>query len=213
MDIAWIGHGAFRLRGRDAAVVMDPCPSSTGFRLNRPRAEIVTVSNAAPEFSWVQGVAGDPLQLNAPGEYEAKQVLVTGVRTPRSKREDSDGYNTAFVITIDNVTVVHLGDLGALLTADEVEILSQADVALVPTGGHGHLDAAAAAQVVSTLEPKLVIPMLYKAGPERERLDTVEPFLKEMGAQKSEVLENHVNVTASGLPEHTTVQVLTPRGD
>ncbi len=213
MDIAWIGHSAFRLRGRDAAVVMDPCPSSTGFRLNRPRAEIVTVSNAAPEFSWVQGVAGDPLQLDAPGEYEAKQVLVTGVRTPRPQRAGGDGYNTAFVITIDAVAVVHLGDLGALPTADEVEMLGQADVALVPIGGHGHLDAAAAAQVVSTLEPKLVIPMLYKAGPETELLDTVEPFLKEMGAQKPETLENHVNVTASGLPEHTTVQVLSPRGD
>ncbi len=213
MDIAWIGHSAFRLRGRDAAVVMDPCPSSTGFRLNRPRAEIVTVSNTALEFSWVQGVADVPRELNAPGEYEVKQVLVTGIRTPLPKHRHGDGYNTAFVITIDDVTVVHLGDLGALPTADEVEVLSQADVALVPIGGHGHLDAAAAAQVVSTLEPKLVIPMLYKAGPERELLDKVEPFLKEMGAQKPETMENHVNVTVSSLPEHTTVQALAPRGD
>ena len=213
MDIAWIGHGAFRLRGRDAAVVTDPCPSSTGFRLNRPRAEIVTVSNTASEYSWVKGVGGKPIQLNAPGEYEIKNVLVTGVRTLLPPRKRAKGYNVAFVITLDEIVVAHLGDLGALPLPDQVEELSQADVALVPVGGNGHLDAAAAAQIVGTLEPKLVIPMLYKAGSESERLDKIEPFLKEMGAQMPKSIDNHVNITASGLPEHTTVQVLAPRGD
>ena len=96
MDIAWIGHAAFRLRGRDAAVVLDPCPSSSGFRLGRPQADIVTVSNPAPEHSWVKGVGGDPKPLAAPGEFEIKNVLVTGVVTdpPSESREDR---NVAFV--------------------------------------------------------------------------------------------------------------------
>lgn len=212
MDLAWIGHGSFRLRGRDAAVVTDPCPSSTGFRLNRPRAEIVTVSNAAPEFSWVEGVAGEPFQLDAPGEYEVKNVLIASIRTPLA-RKGAEGHNLAFVITVDDIVIVHLGDLGALPPTDQIEELSQADVALVPVGGHAHLDAAAAAQVISRLEPKLVVPMLYKAGPETEPLDTIELFLKEMGAQMPETLENHISITAGSLPEHTTVQVLGPRGD
>ena len=134
MDLAWIGHGSFRLRGRDAAVVTDPCPSSTGFRLNRPRAEIVTVSNAAPEFSWVEGVAGEPFQLDAPGEYEVKNVLIASIRTPLA-RKGAEGHNLAFVITVDDIVIVHLGDLGALPPTDQIEELSQADVALVPVGG------------------------------------------------------------------------------
>ena len=79
MDVAWIGHAAFRLRGRDAAVIMDPAPSSTGFRLNRPQADIVTVSNNEPGHSWIKGVGGNPICLDSPGEYEIINVLVTGV--------------------------------------------------------------------------------------------------------------------------------------
>ena len=101
MDIARIGHAAFRLRGRDASVVMDPAPSSTGFRLNRPQADVVTVSNGAEAHSWITGVAGDPRSLTGPGEYEIKNVLVTGVPTPgpTANGESESSQNIAFKST------------------------------------------------------------------------------------------------------------------
>lgn len=212
MDIAWIGHAAFRLRGRDAAVVLDPCPSSSGFRLGRPQADIVTVSNPAPEHSWVKGVGGDPKPLAAPGEFEIKNVLVTGVVTdpPSESREDR---NVAFVVTIDDVVVAHLGDLREEPSAESLEELSRADVLLVPVGGNGHLDAKTAVKIVGPIDPRLVIPMLYKVGPEKAKLDKVDAFLSAMGAAAPSDLENHVNVTRADLGEHTNVQVLAPRGD
>lgn len=220
MDIAWIGHAAFRLRGRDSAVVTDPCPSSTGFRLNRPQADVVTVSTPAPAHSWWEGVAVDALRvLRRPGEYEIGGVLLTGISTPLAAPAGAAGKgepperNTAFVITIDEIVVAHLGDLGGLPGTDQIEELSRAHVALVPVGGHGHLDAALAAKVVSALEPRLVIPMLYRVGSEKEELDPLEPFLKEMGAKMPAELDNHINLTPGNLPEHTTVHVLAPRGD
>ena len=212
MDIAWIGHAAFRLRGREAAVVLDPCPSSTGFRLGRPQADVVTVSNPAPEHSWVKGVGGDPKPLAAPGEFEIKNVLVTGVVT----NPPSDGpkaRNVAFVVTIDDIVVAHLGDLREEPSPESLEELSRADVLLVPVGGNGHLDAKTAVKVVGSIDPRLAIPMLHKVAPEKAKLDKVDAFLSAMGAAAPETLENHVNITHGGLGEHTDVQVLAPRGD
>jgi L-ascorbate metabolism protein UlaG (beta-lactamase superfamily) len=227
MDIAWIGHAAFRLRGREAAVVLDPCPSSTGFRLGRPQADIVTISNPAPEHSWDKGVAGEPVRLDAPGEYEIHNVLITGVVTndhAAAAPDEPPARNVAFVVTIDDVIVAHLGDLRGEPSPRAMEELSRADVLLVPVGGNGRLDAKTAVKVAGAIDPRLVIPMLHKVGPETATLDTVDRFLSAMGLSAAgrgdaeaggapAQLDNHINVTRAGLGEHTAVQVLAPRGD
>ena len=210
MDIAWIGHAAFRLRGREAALVTDPCPSSTGFRLGRPQADIVTISTPDPAHIWFQGVAGDPVRLDAPGEYEIKNILVTGVACGGRNGEPP---NTCFVLTIDDVIVAHLGDLRHEPDAAAMDELSRAQILLVPVGGRGHMDASRAARVVAALEPAIAIPMLYAVPEATVDLDGIEPFLKAMGTSAPGTLENHINVTAGGLPERPMVQVLTPRGD
>ena len=148
MDIAWYGHAAFRLRGREAAVVMDPCSPETGFRLNRPGADIVTISRPQDSaHNWVEGVtlesSGLQRALDAPGEYEIKRVLATGVRTPG--REGSR--NVAFVVTIDEVIVAHLGDLQEMPERAALEELQRADVILMPCGGGAHLSPQAAAGI------------------------------------------------------------------
>lgn len=214
MDIAWIGHAAFRLRGRDAAIVMDPAPSSTGFRLNRPQADIVTVSNDAPGHSWSAGVGGEWKHcLSGPGEFEIKNVLVTGVETSGGQDQSNAGRNVAFVVTIDDLIVAHLGDITATPSPAALEELNRADVVLLPIGGNGHMDAAGAVEVMGMLEPPLVIPMLYKAGSETATLDGVEMFLKATGASMPETVDNHVNLTRRDLSETTTVLVLNPRGE
>ena len=214
MDIAWIGHAAFRLRGRDAAVVMDPAPSSTGFRLNRPQADIVTVSNDAPEHSWSAGVGGKWQHcLSGPGEFEIKNVLVTGVETPGGQNQVNPRRNIAFVVTIDDLIVAHLGDMTAAPLPAALEELNRADVVLLPIGGNGHMDAASAVELIGMLEPPLVIPMLYKAGSETATLDGVEAFLKATGASMPETVDTHVNLTRRDLSETTTVLMLNPRGE
>ena len=213
MDIAWIGHAAFRLRGRDAAVVMDPAPSSTGFRLGRPQADLVTVSNDAPEHSWIGGVAGEPLELIGPGEYEVKDVLVTGVPTAGPPGNGDARRNVAFVVTIDDIVVAHLGDMGAAPSGDALEELNRADVLLLPVGGNGHMDVETATKIMGLLEARLVIPMLYKAGSESGKLDSIDGFLKATGATLPEETENHINLSRRDLPQNTTILVLSPRGE
>ena len=210
MEITWLGHSCFRLRGRDATALTDPCPPSTGFKIGKVTADVVTISHDDPESSYRQAVQGDAKFVTAPGEYEIAGILIAGIPMKGSKQAPPQR-NLAFVVDIDDIRVCHLGLLTAIPHTDDAEQLVGTDILLVPVGGGGSLDARAAAEAVSMLEPKIVIPMRYKTAGATGDLEGVEKFLKEMGAE-AKAPESRLNITKSGLPSDTTVVVLEARG-
>lgn len=208
MEIVWLGHSAFRIRCREAALVTDPCPRSSGYNMARPTADIVTVSHAHDDHSYVEGVAGTPSVVRGPGEYEIAGVLITGVPTYHDKSRGSTlGKNTAYVIEAEEMRICHLGDLGHVPTPEQVEEMAGVDILLAPVGGGTALDAAGAAETVSLLEPKLVIPMHYATDASTATLDGLDRFLKEMGAS-SVAPQPRLSVNRSNLPPETHVVVL-----
>ncbi|HXH21846.1 MAG TPA: MBL fold metallo-hydrolase [Dehalococcoidia bacterium] len=210
MEITWLGQNCFRLRGREAVALTDPCPPSTGFKIGKVGADVVTISHDGAESNYRQAVQGEAKFVSAPGEYEIASILITGVRTRRDKK-DGQVRNVAFVLDIDDIRVCHLGLVSQVPHADDVEQLVGCDVLLVPVGGGGALNARAAAEAVSLLEPKIVIPMRFKTAGATGDLEGVDRFLKEIGAE-SRAPEARLNVTKSSLPADTTVVVLEPRG-
>jgi L-ascorbate metabolism protein UlaG (beta-lactamase superfamily) len=211
MEIYWLGHGCFRLRGRDATVLTDPCPPATGYKIGKVNADIVTISRDHPESDHRAAVSGDARFLDSPGEYEIGGVLLTAVHTDRADRDDGHSRNLAFVIDIDDIKVCHLGDIQRVPTGDEAEELAGVDILLVPVGGGRVMDAEKAAEIVSLLEPKLVIPMLFKTDASKGDFAGVERFVKEMGAEAKSP-EQRLNITRSGLPGDTTLTLLSYRG-
>jgi L-ascorbate metabolism protein UlaG (beta-lactamase superfamily) len=211
LDIVWHGHACFRLRGREAAIVSDPYDRSTGFPNLKLTADVLTISHQHPHHANAAAVsaASDRLrQVDGPGEYEVAGSLIEGVRTYRDKQRGAAlGKNTAYMIHLDDLSVCHLGGLAHTLSSSQIESLKDADVLLIPVGGGTVLDAAAAAEVVSQLEPRIVIPMYY--GTPSEPLDSVDRFCKEMAVTEI-VPQARLTVTKSSLPEETRVVVLTP---
>ena len=214
MEITWLGRSCFRLRGRDAAVVMDPCDKSTGYNIGKLTADIVTVSHEHPAHSHVAAVTGTPRVVQGPGEFEIAGVLIMGIRTFHDPEQGRKlGKNTSFVVELDDVRVCHLGDLGHVPTPEQVEDLSGVDVLLAPVGGGNTIGAAAAAETISLLEPKLVIPMHYKTPADKAELEPLDRFLKEIGALSAyEERQPKLSVTKSTLPHETKVQVLDYKG-
>jgi len=210
MEIYWLGHGCFRLRGREATVLTDPCPPSTGYKIGRVSADLVTISNESPDSNYRQAVQGEPKFVSGPGEFEIAGIMVTGVRTNHAKGKDSRR-NVAYLIDVDDVRVCHLGASDHVPAADDVEVLGAADILLVPVGGRDAMGPALAAEAVSVLEPKIVIPMLYKTEAETADLEGVDKFLKELGAEGKQA-ETRLSITKSGLPHGTTVVLLEYRG-
>jgi len=210
VEITWLGHSCFRLRDRAATVVTDPYGKDIGLILPRVRADIVTISHDADDHNYVKGVKGDFRVLAGPGEYEVSSVFVTGLELRGSKKKEVavGPRNTVFLFEFDDLTVCHLGDLNIVPTQAQVEeALGAVDVLLIPVGGEETLNASQASEVVSLLEPHIVIPMHYHVPDVTMNLDPVGKFLKEMGLDKVAPQES-LKVSRSGLPDETQIVLL-----
>ena len=211
MDITWYGHACFRIREKGVAIVTDPYSKEIGYALPRIRADVVTVSHAHKGHSYARGFRGSPRVLQHPGEYEVGGVFITGVPTFHDAKKGTErGQNIAFLFDFDGLTVCHLGDLGHVLTQNQVELLDGINVLLTPVGGISTVTAAKAAEVVSQLEPNIVIPIHYRTPGSSRKLGSVSRFLKAMGVEESSRQEG-LKVSKSGLPEETQVVLLDKR--
>ena len=213
MEITWYGHSCFRFTERSyATVVTDPFDSkAVGYGPLKLKADIVTVSHDAPGHSNVDVVKSTSHVLDGAGEFEIGSVFITGVATKggsnKKKDKGTSSKNTVYVFDYDGITVAHLGDLQQVPTQSEIESLGTINVALVPVGGGGGLNAAKAAEVISLIEPNIVIPMHYATPASKISLDALNKFIKEMGLSKLEP-QPSLKVTRSGLPDETKVVVL-----
>ena len=210
MDVTWLGHGCFRLRGRGAAVVTDPYPPSIGLKLSRLDANLVTVSHEHDNHNYTQ-IVRDAYEIRGPGEYEVAGVSVIGVPSYHDAEKGAKhGRNTIYLIEIDDVRVCHLGDLGSPLDDAEAEAISSPDVLLIPVGGRTVINAAQAAQLVRQLEPRYVVPMHYAIPGLKLELDPLDRFLKEMAVTAAEP-QPKLSLQASSGEYDTKVVVLEPK--
>jgi L-ascorbate metabolism protein UlaG (beta-lactamase superfamily) len=208
MEIDWFGHACFRLRGKDGTVITDPYSKEIGLSFARPRGDIVTISHDHPGHNFEKGVKGDPKVIGGPGEYEIKNIFVTGIPTAHDKKGGKDrGANTVYVFDMDGLTICHLGDLGHVPTQPQAEAFGNVNVLLVPVGGVATIGAGEAAEIVSMLEPQIVIPMHFAHPDLKFKLDAATKFFNEMGI-KAPAQVPSLKVTKDSLPEETQVVLL-----
>ena len=208
MDISWLGHSCFRIKGSQATIITDPYPPGLGYSLGNPTASIVTVSHQHPGHSYIKGAGGQPRAVTGPGEYEIGGILIIGVATFHDQeRGEKRGKNTIYVMDVDEVSVCHVGDLGHTLSVEQVEAVAEVDVLLLPVGGMSTINAVTAAEVVRQLEPKVVVPMHYKTPALGWELEPVERFLKEMGVPQVNP-QPKLSLTKSSLPASSQVFLL-----
>lgn len=209
MEITWYGHSCFRLTERSmASVVTDPYDArAVGYDALRLKADIVTVSNDTPGHNHLSAVKGDTHPITGPGEYEIGGVFITGIQINSHTRAD-EPRNTLYVFDYNGLTIAHLGLINRVPTQTETEALGPINIALVPVGGLDSINASKAAEVISLLEPNIVIPMMYAIPGASLKLDTLSKFLKEMGLAEPETMPSLKATSASNLPQETRVIVL-----
>ncbi|MBM3167404.1 MAG: MBL fold metallo-hydrolase [Chloroflexi bacterium] len=208
MDINWLGHSCFRIKGKEAVLVTDPCHPSIGYALGKLQADIVTVSHFHPGHSYTEAISNDFKVVNSPGEYELKGIFITGMTTFHDSEKGCKlGKNTVYLIECDSMTLCHLGDLGHLPDSDLMEALGEIDVLFLPVGGVTTIGGATAAEIVRGLSPKVVIPMHYRTSVLVGELEPADKFLKELGL-KEIVSQPKLSVNRANLPPTTQVVVL-----
>lgn len=231
MEIVSYGETCLRLRGKEGIVVSDAFPRIVGPTGRGLTADIVTYSHPDGQSSLgLQTVSEakaaakaktrtkradqavptslEPaFLLDSPGEFEVHQVLIGGVRTYRDEELGAQrGANMCFVFELDGVHIVHLGDVGHLLTEEQLGELGTVDVACVAIGGA--LSAARAAELVAQLDAKMIVPMPLDGADKPD--GELSKFLKEMSVEGTEQVPK-ISVTPSSLPAETTVVLLEPR--
>ena len=212
MEISWLGHSCFQLRGKNVTLVTDPYSptAQSDLRLGKINAPIVTISHNHPGHNYAMGVSGDPYVVHGPGEYEISDVLITGVPSYHdNKRGQERGRNTIYVIHMDDIVICHLGDLGHLLQEEQLEEVADADILLVPIGGQNTINAAQAAEVISQVEPRIIIPMHYRLEA-TEASNPLSKFCREMGIETINT-QPKLSITRNTLPAETQVVILEAR--
>jgi len=178
--------------------------------LGKFSASIVTISHDHPGHNYAMGVGGNPRVVRGPGEYEISDVLITGVASYHdNERGKALGRNTIYVIHMDDMVICHLGDLGHTLQEEQLEEVADADVLLIPVSGQHTINAAQAAEVISQVEPRIVVPMHYTL-PEGDAPNPLEKFCREMGIETSHS-QPKLNIARTTLPAETQVIILEKR--
>ena len=214
VDIWWHGQACFRIKGKSASVVVDPYdPGFTGLTSLKLEASIVCITHEHQDHNYIQAVKGpegkDPFVIAGPGEYEISQVNIVGIPSFHDDHGGGErGKNTIYLVTIDEVNIVHLGDLGQKkLTQDQQEQLSACDVLLIPVGGVYTIDAGDAPEIIAQIEPKIIVPMHYKIPSLKFDLDPPDKFLSVMGKEKVEPVAK-LSLTQERLPQEVEVVLL-----
>jgi len=208
MDITYLGHSSFKLRGKSVTLVTDPFdPGVTGLKFPKHTAcDIVTVTHDHKDHNAVGLLDGDPFIVKGSGEYDIKGVGIIGLTTDHGG--ENAGKNTIYRIEMDELNIVHLGDLGRQLTSAEIDALDGVDVLFIPVGGKYTIDAAQAKKIIAEIEPKIIIPMHYdRPGLTIEGLAPVSVFLKEMD-KETVIAQPKLAVSKGKIPEETQIIVL-----
>ncbi len=211
MTISWLGHSCFRLQDKigpdGVSVVCDPFDKETGLKVPNCEADIVTVSHAHQDHNNVGALRGKPLLIDSAGEYDIKGVYLEGIDSFHDDKEGAlRGENIIFRIEIDDISIVHLGDLGTTLNEAQLEKLSGTDVLLIPVGGKYTIDAKQAVEVIAQIEPRIVIPMHYKVEGLKIDVEPVDKFIRELGLEPR--YEDKLKITRRDLPQEDTELVI-----
>ncbi len=131
-DVKWLGNTCFRIKSREATVLMDPLARTGGVSMPKQKADIVTLSvRATPNV--LANVEGEYTLIEGPGEYEVQDVFLSGIRT-RSTGNAAKDFNTVYLVEMDEMIFCHLGNLAKPLTEAQVEAMGDVDVLFVPSG-------------------------------------------------------------------------------
>jgi L-ascorbate metabolism protein UlaG (beta-lactamase superfamily) len=210
MEITWLGHSCFLIKGKEKTIITDPCHPDLGYRLGEPKADIVTLSHFHPGHSYIEGVADDPKQIKSPGEYEIGGTFITGISTFHDdKKGEIRGKNTIYIIEMDDITLCHLGDLGHPLDSHLIEEIGDIGILFLPVGEVSTIPVDTAVEIVRQLEPPIVIPMHYKTKAFTGNLSPVDKFLDTMRIRELEARPKLL-ITSSSLPSSTQTVVLNP---
>lgn len=201
MNIQWFGHSCFRLESKDTSILIDPFSKEIGLRPPKIKDNIVLLTHLHYDHADVKETPSETKVVSGPGEYEMQGVYIKGIQSYHDDTGGSErGLNTIYLIQAEEINICHMGDFGqAKLEEHQLEEIGDVDILMLPVGGTYTINSKQAAEIVSQIEPKIIIPMHYKLPDLKIDIAGVDKFLKEIGLTVEKV--DKFKVTKKTLPQ------------
>ncbi|MDF2504967.1 MAG: hypothetical protein K0R06_2460 [Clostridium sp.] len=182
LEITWLGHSSFLIRdSRGRLILTDPFNDKVGYEIYKDKADFVTISHSHFDHCYTEEIKGDPIIVDEVGIHSFPDLNIIGLSSYHDKQLGViRGKNTIFIIEVDGYRICHLGDLGYVLSEEEIDSLGDIDILLIPVGGNFTINGIEAKELCKKLNSSIVIPMHYKTAILTFPLDGVEPFISAM---------------------------------
>jgi L-ascorbate metabolism protein UlaG (beta-lactamase superfamily) len=211
MKLKWLAHASFLITADNGTrIITDPYTTGEGFQHGeiKESADIVTVSHEHGDHNNTAAIKGNPRVVR--DTAEVKGISIKAIPTAHDEKGGSErGKNNIYCFEVDGIRVCHMGDLGHVLTDNQVVEVGKVHVLLIPVGGFFTIDAKTAGMVAEQVRARVIIPMHYKTGKMKLPISGVEEFLKD----KENVMRldtSEVTFTRAGLPSSPQIMVLKP---
>jgi L-ascorbate metabolism protein UlaG (beta-lactamase superfamily) len=222
MKIKWYGHACFRIEGDSIAIVSDPyTPEVAGLNPVDEPADVVVMSSATDRFhSDASMVPGDPKILNAleiadTGPVEVNDVVFEALPTMESlTHKENPDENAIYRFELEGISILHLGDLGNPLTAEQLTLLrGRVDILLALTGGPPTIELKDLEWTIEEIGPRVVIPMHYQIPKLKLNILPLEAFTARCSDDVvTRVGATEVEFSFDTLPRTLRIYVLEPAG-
>lgn len=208
MEITWLGHSSFLIEdSKGKKILTDPFDESLGYDIFSGNADIVTISHHHFDHDYIKNITKNVPVIDKPGFFNYCDIPITGITSYHDKMKGAKrGENNIFIFQVDEYRICHLGDLGYILSNNEISKLGQIDILLIPVGGNYTIDGSEAAALSKAIHSHIVIPMHYKTPELSFQLDGLEDFLINM--KNGEKIASNKFTINSKFIEYNQVKIL-----
>jgi len=211
MKIKWYGQSCFLITsGEGVRIVLDPYKSEDYLKYAevREKADLVTVSHDHYDHNYTALLTGNPEVIKGRGDRNVKGIAVKGVAAWHDGSQGKEkGQNTVFCLTVDGMQVCHTGDIGHLLTDEQLKEIGKVDILMLPVGGVFTIGIDLATDLMEQLKPKVTIPMHYKT----DKVTWLKYTADDFAEGKRNVVRlngSEVEINSAGLPGNDQIIIL-----
>ena len=214
MKIKWYGHAAFQITTeKGIRIIIDAYESGSfsgalSYDKIEDEADIVLTSHDHADHNYTKDIRGKYNHISKAGDHEIKDIKIKAIPCFHdSLGGKKGGSNLIFVITADDLNLVHMGDIGHALDSELLKKIGKVDILLLPVGGFFTIDAAMAQKIMNDIKPSITVPMHYKTQKCNFPIAPVEDFTKNQGNVRI-LKESEIEIKKDTVPKKPEIIVL-----